>query len=113
MTGEALTSLIISIVLIVVVTTVIVLEIVWIKKMRKKYFYRFRSHDIVFEIAARSVRLFVDGKLEDELGGARICMLHATVEDTGIKVHYSIRGFRPIVTVSAGDVPLELMGMGK
>ncbi len=113
MTEEGLTSLIISIVLIVVVTTVIVLEIVWIKKMRKKYFYRFLSHDVVFEIAARSVRLFVDGKLEDELGGARICMLHATVEDTEIKAHYYLRGFRPIVTVSAGDTPLQLIGMGK
>ena len=75
-------SIVVMGVLFAAVIGILVFEIVWIKKIRKKYVYRWQAHEIIFEIAARSVRLYVDGNVEDELGAQniRICTLRAFVD---------------------------------
>ena len=94
---------------------ILVFEIVWIKKIHKKYMYRWQAHEIVFEIAARSVRLYVDGNVEDELGAQniRICTLRAFVDGVEIKARMRVRGMRVELDVTAGTTPLQLIGMGK
>ncbi len=113
MDNGTIISIVVSSIMFCLMAAVIAAEIVWIKKLRRKYIYNFRSHEIVFEVAQRSVHLYIDGKLEDENGGGRICMLHATVEGVQIKAHYELRGFKPLVEVSAGGTPLSLMGISK
>lgn len=112
MGDEMTVSLIVSSVLFVAVAAIIVAELVWIKKMRRKYIYNFHAHEIVFEVAPRSVRLYIDGKLEDE-NAARICMLHAAVDGVQIKAHYELRGFKPLLDVSADGTSLSLMSISK
>lgn len=113
MPEDTLIALILTIVLTVAVVAIIIAEVVWITKTHKKYLYSFRSHEIVFRVARNSVQLYVDGVLEDELGGLRVCMLHATVEGVEIKARYELRGFKVQIGLSAGGTPLQLMGMGK
>lgn len=115
MPKEAIISLAVSGVLFVLVLGFLIFQIVWIKKMQKKYMYRWQSHEIVFEIAPRSVRLYVDGNIEDEFGAqrVRVSTLRAFVDGTQIKVRAEVRMFRMQIVATAGNTPLQLIGTGK
>ena len=108
-------SIVVMGVLFAAVIGILVFEIVWIKKIQKKYMYRWQAHEIVFEIATRSVRLYVDGNVEDELGAQniRICTLRAFVDGAEIKARMKVRGMRVELDVTAGNTPLQLIGIGK
>ena len=113
--NEDMISIIVACVIFALLIALIVFEIVWIKKIHKKYMYRWQAHEIVFEVAARSVRLYVDGNVEDELGAQniRICTLRAFAEGAEIKAHMAIRGMRVELEVTADGAPLQLIGTGK
>ena len=112
---DMIVGIVVAAVMFALSVAIIAFEIVWIKKIHKKYMYRWQAHEIIFEIAARSVRLYVDGNVEDELGAQniRICTLRAFVEGTEIKAHMAIRRMRVELEVTAGTAPLQLIGMGK
>lgn len=115
MDDDKLVALILSIVFAVLIAAFITFQIVWIKRFRKKYLYRWQSHEIVFESAARSVRLYVDGNLEDEFGArdVRVCTLRAFVEGTEIKARMTIRAMKVQIEVTAGNTPLQPIGIEK
>ncbi len=115
MNDDVMVSMIVGIVLCAVLIGFVIFEIVWIKRIRKKYLYRWQGHEIVFEIAARSVRLYVDGNVEDELGAQniRVCTLRSLADGAEIKARMAIKGMRVQLDVSAGGTPLQLIGVGK
>ena len=110
MDDNMVVSIIVAGVMFAAVIGILVFEIVWIKKIRKKYVYRWQAHEIVFEIAARSVRLYVDGNVEDELGAQniRICTLRAFVDGEEVKARMRVQ-----LDVTADGTPLQLLGTGK
>ena len=112
---DMIVGIVVSAVLVAAVAGLLIFEIVWIKKIHKKYMYRWQAHEIVFEIASRSVRLYVDGVIEDELGAQniRICTLRAFAEGTEIKAHLVMRGLRVQLDVTAGNMPLQLISVTK
>ena len=115
MDEDMIVSLVVALVMFAAVMGIVIFEIVLIKRLRKKYMYRWQSHEIVFEIASRSVRLYVDGNVEDELGARNIsiCTLRAFVEGTEVKARMTMRRLRAQLEVTAGDTPLQLMGVSK
>lgn len=115
MPDDLIVSLVVGAVALAAVGGILIFQIVWMKRVQKKYIYRWRAHEIVFEIAARSVKLYADGSVEDEFGAQnmRICTLRAFVEGEEIKARMQIKGMRVQLDVTAGNTPLQLMGMGK
>ena len=101
-------GMVVGIVLLAVLTAAVIgllaYQIVWFKKRQKKYMYRWQSHEIFFEIASQSVRLCVDGNVEDELGAQnlRICTLRAFVDGAEIKARMRTHGMQ-----------VQLLGTGK
>ena len=112
---DMIVGIVLLAVLVAAVVGLVIYQIVWFKKIHKKYFYHWQAHEIVFEIASRSVRLYVDGNVEDELGAQniRICTLRTFVEGTEVKARMAIKGMRVQLEVTAGNTPLPLIGMGK
>lgn len=115
MPNEMLAPMIVGITVFALLAAIIIFQIVWFKRMQKKYVYRWQSHEIVFEMGVRSARLYVDGNIEDELGAqnVRVCTLRAFVDGTEIKAHMAIRRMRVELDVTAGNTPLQLIGVGK
>ncbi len=115
MDDSMIVSIVVMGVLFAAVIGILVFEIVWIKKIQKKYMYRWQAHEIVFEIAARSVRLYVDGDVEDELGAdnIRVCTLRAFLDGEEIKARMRTHGMQIELDVTAGNTPLQLLGTGK
>ena len=115
MDDDMIAGIVILAVMFAVLIGLLVYQIVWFKKRQKKYMYRWQAHEIVFEIASRSVRLYVDGDVEDELGAdnIRVCTLRAFVDGEEVKARMRVRGMRVQLDVTADGTPLQLLGTGK
>ncbi len=115
MDKDMIVSVVIAAVVFAFLLGIVIYQIAWFKKIHKKYFYHWQAHEIVFEIASRSVRLYVDGNVEDELGAQniRVCTLRTFVDGAEIKARMAIRGMRVELEATAGNTPLQLIGMGK
>ena len=115
MPNDMIAPTIVAIAVFILLAAVIIFQIVWIKRMQKKYVYRWQSHEIVFETSVRSVRLCVDGKIEDELGAQniRVCTLRAFVDGTEIKARMTVQRMHAQIQVTAGNTPLQLIGVEK
>lgn len=91
MDRETLIPLILSIVLFVACMLIVVLATV---RRKKRYHFSVHGHEVLL-VCDLSFSLFVDGKLEDQIGGRlQKATLRATIDGEEFKAFVTLRSFR-------------------
>ncbi len=90
-------------------------EVWWLLRYRRTYLFRVGGHDLVVQITAQSVALFMDGLIQDEFAARnmRIVTLRTSVDGGEFRARVESRGLKPSVTATYLGKAVECIGETK